>query len=279
MTGRHAITREAALHAIDTPAGRGLIAAMAVGTAFGVAMPAANAAEQVSDKKAMGTLSIPEAETAAAASTEAVTAPEDAEWNIEQVALQDQNAVEVSASVAIPEPEPVVEEEVVEAEPVEATTTTTTDESSTYADTATTETTTATTQTYAAAAPVQEAAPAPSYSGSSSSIVNTAMSYVGSPYVWGGTSPSGWDCIGFVRYVYAQHGVNIGGSTTSVLSVGRQVPYSQAQAGDILYWPGHVAISLGNGQNVAAWNPGMGTTTGSDAWGGAGTPTVIRVFG
>lgn len=78
MTGRHAITREVALHAIDTPAGRGLIAAMAVGTAFGVAMPAANAAEQTSDNKAMGVLSVPEAEDTTVASTEAVTAPEDA---------------------------------------------------------------------------------------------------------------------------------------------------------------------------------------------------------
>ena len=166
-----------------------------------------------------------------------------------------------------------------EPEAVEATTTTTTDESSTYADTATTETTTATTQTYAAAAPVQEAAPAPSYSGSGSSIVNTAMSYVGSPYVRGGTTPSGWDCVGFVSFVFNQMGVPMNNSYGSILSSGYTVPYSQAQAGDILYWPGHVAISLGNGQNVAAWNEGWGTRVGPDAWGGAGTPTVIRVVG
>ena len=45
MTGRHAMTREAALNSVNTPAGRGLLAAMAVGTAFGITMPAANAAE------------------------------------------------------------------------------------------------------------------------------------------------------------------------------------------------------------------------------------------
>ena len=82
MTGRHAITREAALTALDTPAGRGLIAAMAFGTAFGVALPAANATEQTSDKKVAGVLSVSETETPTAASTEAVTAPEDAEWDI-----------------------------------------------------------------------------------------------------------------------------------------------------------------------------------------------------
>ena len=110
-----------------------------------------------------------------------------------------------------------------------------------------------------------------------SSVVATALSYTGVPYVWSGTDPSGWDCIGFVRYVYSLYGVNIGGYTTSVLSVGTEVPYSEVQPGDILYWPGHVAISLGNGQNVAAWNESMGTTTGSDSWAG-GTPIAIRVF-
>jgi cell wall-associated NlpC family hydrolase len=109
-----------------------------------------------------------------------------------------------------------------------------------------------------------------------SSIVSTAKSYIGSPYVHGGTTPSGWDCIGFVRYVFAQHGVSIGGSTTSVLSAGHEVPYSEVQAGDILYWPGHVAISLGGSTNVGAWNPGMGTKIGPNSWVG-GTPTVIRV--
>ena len=118
--------------------------------------------------------------------------------------------------------------------------------------------------------------PNPAPSGNGQAVLNFAMSYTGIPYVWGGTTPSGWDCIGFVRYVYRNFGVNIGGYTTSVLSVGRQVPYSQARAGDILYWPGHVAISLGNGQNVGAWNENWGTRVGEDRW--IGTPTVIRVF-
>ncbi|NLW13020.1 MAG: hypothetical protein GX037_00570 [Trueperella sp.] len=129
-----------------------------------------------------------------------------------------------------------------------------------------------------AAAPAQQAAPAPAVnSGSSSSVVGTALAYAGAPYRWGGTTPAGWDCIGFVRYVYAQHGVHIGGYTTSVLSVGRQVPYSQVQPGDILYWPGHVGISVGGGQHIGAWNASMGTRVGPDSY--VGTPTVIRVFG
>ncbi|MFC2609698.1 MAG: C40 family peptidase, partial [Peptidiphaga gingivicola] len=129
-----------------------------------------------------------------------------------------------------------------------------------------------------AAAPAAQAAPvAHTASGSGSSVLSTAMSYVGSPYRWGGTTPSGWDCIGFVRYVYGKFGVSIGGYTTSVLSAGTRVPYSQAQPGDILYWPGHVGIYAGNGQNVGAWNPSMGTRVGPNSWVG-GTPTVIRVL-
>ncbi|MCF2706667.1 C40 family peptidase [Arcanobacterium haemolyticum] len=125
--------------------------------------------------------------------------------------------------------------------------------------------------------PVETPAPSTgSGSATGQAIVNTAMSYVGSPYVWAGLTPAGWDCIGFVRYVYKQYGVSIGGYTTSVLSVGTRVPYSQARPGDILYWPGHVAISLGNGMNVGAWNESWGTRVGKDSW--IGTPTVIRVF-
>jgi cell wall-associated NlpC family hydrolase len=116
------------------------------------------------------------------------------------------------------------------------------------------------------------AAPAANGSG----IVSTAKSYTGSPYVRGGVTPSGWDCLGFVSYVFKQNGINIDNSYGSVLAAGKKVPYSQVQAGDILYWPGHVAISLGGDQNIGAWQPGMGTRVGPNSWVG-GTPTVIRV--
>ncbi|MGO3084047.1 C40 family peptidase [Ancrocorticia populi] len=121
--------------------------------------------------------------------------------------------------------------------------------------------------------------PKPS-TGSAAAIVSKAKSFIGIPYVWGGKSPSGWDCIGFVQYVYSLQGVTINGynRTSFTPSVGYTVPYSQAKPGDILFWPGHVAISLGGGQNIGAWNPGMGTRIGPDSW--IGTPSkVVRVFG
>ena len=171
MTGRHAITREAALNALDTPAGRGLIAAMAFGTAFGVALPAANATEQTSDKKVAGVLSVSETETPTAASTEAVTAPEDAEWDIAQVSVEEGRGIEVTASVTIPEPEPVVEEvaPVVE-EPVVATpVAAVVEEPVSYASVS--ESYEAAASEVAAPAVEEEAAPAPSASGSSSSVL------------------------------------------------------------------------------------------------------------
>jgi cell wall-associated NlpC family hydrolase len=264
MAGRHAFTPAVAKNAITSPAGRGMAAAAVVGTMFGVALPAANADTLPSD----GT----DATTAANTATDAVTAPSDASWDVTQVTLDTQTEAEdaVALDVAVTVPDT--------AEP--ETQVTTTDEGTTADVTTAAETDTAGTTTAAtsAATTSTETTSTTTYSGSSSAAASVALSYVGAPYMYGGVTPSGWDCIGFVRYVYAQLGVSIGGYPLSVLSVGRQVPYSEAQAGDILYWPGHVAISVGGGQNVAAWNPSMGTTVGPDSWVG-GTPIVIRVFG
>ena len=125
-------------------------------------------------------------------------------------------------------------------------------------------------------APAPKPEPAPIVSSTSGqAILNLGLSYIGVPYVWGHRTPAGWDCLGFVSWIYTQSGIPLSNSYASVLSAGRQVPYSQARPGDILYWPGHVAISLGNGQNVGAWNESWGTRVGDDSW--LGIPTVIRV--
>ena len=94
------------------------------------------------------------------------------------------------------------------------------------------------------------------------SVVNTAKQYLGTPYVWGGKTPSGFDCSGFTSYVYQEAtGKSIGGYTVAQESAGTQEAVSQASAGDLLFWGSkgstyHVGIYLGNNQYIAAPQPG-----------------------
>lgn len=92
-------------------------------------------------------------------------------------------------------------------------------------------------------------------SGSSigTNIVNIAYKYLGVPYVWGGTSPSGFDCSGFVQYVYKEAGINLSRTTYSQITEGYAV--SSLEPGDLVFFgsysnPYHVGIYIGNGQYV-----------------------------
>lgn len=93
-------------------------------------------------------------------------------------------------------------------------------------------------------------------------VISTAKQYLGTPYVWGGKTPSGFDCSGFTSYVYQQAtGKSIGTYTVAQESAGTKEAVSQASAGDLLFWGGqgssyHVAIYLGNNQYIAAPQPG-----------------------
>ena len=128
----------------------------------------------------------------------------------------------------------------------------------------------------AAAAPVVSApvvsAPvvtAPTLSAPTGDVVSIAAKYIGVPYVWGGKTPSGFDCSGFTSYVFREaYGIEIGGYTVPQENSGTQIAVSSAQAGDLIFWGSrgatyHVAIYVGGGQYIHAPAPGQTVTYSS----------------
>ena len=97
--------------------------------------------------------------------------------------------------------------------------------------------------------------PAPRYG----QVVGIALQYLGIPYVWGGSSPStGFDCSGFVMYVFAQLGVSLPHHAASIWGYGTPVPREQLAPGDLVFFSGlgHMGIYIGNNQYVHAPHTG-----------------------
>lgn len=102
-------------------------------------------------------------------------------------------------------------------------------------------------------------AAAPTNSSVRDTLVNKAKSLLGIPYVWGGTNPSsGLDCSGLTSFCYSQIGINIGRTTYDQDATGRHISLSELKPGDLIleYGKGHVAMYIGNGQQIEAPQPG-----------------------
>lgn len=115
-------------------------------------------------------------------------------------------------------------------------------------------------------------------------VVAKAAQFLGTPYLWGGTTPRGFDCSGFTQYVYGELGISLPRTSELQATVGTPVQsVASAKPGDLVFFagsdgtvgaPGHVGIYIGNGEMIDA--PYSGTTVQAQPLSSAGAVVAIR---
>lgn len=83
-------------------------------------------------------------------------------------------------------------------------------------------------------------------------VFSVAQQYIGVPYVFGGSTPAGFDCSGYVMFVYAQFGISLPHSVSGEAARGTQISIADAVPGDLIVMPGHIGFYAGNGNIMDA---------------------------
>ena len=103
-----------------------------------------------------------------------------------------------------------------------------------------------------------------------SMILNYAYKFLGVPYLWGGTTPDGFDCSGFTKYVYQHFGINLPRVSRDQAKAVIAVPFSEAMPGDLIYFGQdhvtHIGIFIGSNQMIHAPSPGKTIRTTDLSW-------------
>jgi peptidoglycan DL-endopeptidase CwlO len=130
-----------------------------------------------------------------------------------------------------------------------------------------------------ASTPDGSVAPPSAYGG----VVGIAMRYLGTPYVWGGASPGGFDCSGLVMYAYGQMGISLPHYTGAQWNSGVHVSRDQLEPGDLVFFDGlgHVGIYIGGGQFIHAPHTGdvVKISSLSESWYAATYDGAVRITG